>query len=139
MLPPLHSCHKMKCSELYFSPGHKNHFPQIIVPIFPNLIFPLHWISLPACKGLMAALESYCMCMCVRIALTVPEKEMMYANLTCVFLDTPSPGDVSLQPRTRPLVLSPPKDCGGGEGIANKRLQSLYLSSVASAVIVKRS
>lgn len=83
----------------------------------------------------MAALESYCMCMCVRIALTVPEKEMMYANLTCVFLDTPSPGDVSLQPRTRP----PPKDCGGGEGIANKRLQSLYLSSVASAVIVKRS
>lgn len=40
----------------------------------------------------MAALESQCMCMCMRIAVTVPEKKMMYAKLNYVFLDTPSPG-----------------------------------------------
>ena len=30
------------------------------------------------------------MCTCVRNAVTVPEKELMYAKLNCVFLDTSS-------------------------------------------------
>lgn len=61
----------------------------------------------------MAALESKCVFMCMRIAMTVPEKEMMYAKLDCVFLDTPSL-DLSWQPCAQPLILSPAKRIVGG-------------------------
>lgn len=73
------------------------------------------------------------MCMCVHIAVTVPEKEMMYAKLNCVFLDTLSP---ALFLATVCSTSSPvsAKYCGSGEGIANNRKQSLYISWLASAL-----
>lgn len=94
-LPPFHpslSPQDEVRSEPYFSPGHKTHFPQITLPIFPNSIFlfVVGYLFLYA-RGLMAARPpSPSMYKCVRftrvhIAVFVPEKEMMYAELNGVF------------------------------------------------------
>lgn len=106
LLPPLHPTHPSTHppfqpfhpslspqdevrSELYFSPGHKTHFPQITLPIFPNSIFLLlvRYLFLYA-RGLMAPAPSMYKCVRftrVHIAMFVPEKEMMYAELNSVF------------------------------------------------------
>lgn len=94
-LPPFHpslSPQDEVRSEPYFSPGHKTHFPQITLPIFPNSIFlfVVGYLFLYA-RGIDGcAAPSPSMYKCVRftrvhIAMFVPEKEMMYAELNGVF------------------------------------------------------
>ncbi len=112
MLLPLCSRCKMKCALSCISlpatklASHKSWWPYFLIQFFSTSDISSCMQGIdgrahePVCK--------MCVFACTHIAMSVPEKEMMYAKLNGVFHNAPSP-DPSWQPRAgslAPLCLS---------------------------------